>query len=130
MHITSAQPGASAPPLEVYALPLGVLLYASALPDQKLRNVLELGRFAQLTSPAADQLETGGDYAVWVAQPHRMDDVLRLIRQQKDALRYRRVPGQVTAPVVLSFSEADQARLPNLSESMISASQPARGGQP
>lgn len=98
--------------LEVYAVPLGVLQYVGTLSDPKLRTLLDLGRFRNPTTPSADTLETGGDYAVWVAPPDRIDAVMQLLRQR--GLRpYRTVPGRQDGDIALRFvGEADRVRLP------------------
>lgn len=98
--------------LEVYAVPLGVLQYVGTLSDPKLRTLLDLGRFRNPTTPSADTLETGGDYAVWVTPPDRLDAVMQLLRQR--SLRpYRTVPGREDGEIVLRFvGEADRVHLP------------------
>lgn len=111
VSVTPAQPGGQARALQVYAVPLGVITYVGTLPEAKLRYVLEMGRFTGLTSPAADRLETGGDYAVWIAEPHRLDDVAQLLRQ-RGLTSYRKVDGRDLGPINLTFSEAEQVRLP------------------
>lgn len=98
--------------LEVYAVPLGVLQYVGTLSDAKLRTLLDLGRFPNPTTPSADTLETGGDYAVWVAPPGRLDAVMQLLRQH-GLQPYRTVTGRADAAVALRFvGETDRVRLP------------------
>lgn len=112
VRVSAAGPaGASPAPLEVYAVPLGVVHYVGTLSDAKLRNLLDLGRFAQRTSPATDELETGGDYAVWIAAPNRLEAVAQLLRQ-RGLSSYRKIGAQDVAPITLDFIETDQVRLP------------------
>lgn len=111
VRVSAAKAAATPAPLEVYAVPLGVVHYVGTLSEAKLRNVLDLGRFAQRTSPAADQLETGGDYAVWIAAPNRLEAVAQLLRQ-RGLTHYRKVGAQDAAPITLDFAEADQVPLP------------------
>jgi hypothetical protein len=111
VSVTPAHTGGQARALQVYAVPLGVIAYVGTLPEAKLRYVLEIGRFTGMTSPAADQLETGGDYAVWIAEPHRLDDVAQLLRQ-RGLTSYRKVDGRDPGPISLTFTEAEQVRLP------------------
>lgn len=105
--------GGRAPVLEVYALPLALLNLAPVVPENKLRNVLDLLRFSQHTSPAVDQLETDGDYAVWVAPPNRLDAVLQLVRQ-RGVTMYRKVRSKAPGAVTLVFSATEQVVLPPL----------------
>jgi hypothetical protein len=111
VRVSAAKAAAAPAPLEVYAVPLGVVHYINTITDAKLRNLLDLGRFAQRTSPAADQLETGGDYAVWIAAPDRLEAVAQLLRQ-RGLTRYRRVGAQDAAPITLDFAETEQVPLP------------------
>lgn len=98
--------------LEVYAVPLGVIQYVGTLSDSKLRNLLDLGRFSNRTTPASGLLETGGTYAVWVAPPDRLDAVIQLLRQRM-LTTYRKVDAQSDEVVSLRFvGEADRVRLP------------------
>lgn len=113
VRVSPARDGTAPAPLEVYAVPLGVVNYVGTLSDAKLHNVLDLGRFAQRTSPAVDQLETGGDYAVWIALPDRLAAVMQLLRQ-RGLTAYRKVAAHDSTPITLDFTESDQLRLPAL----------------
>ncbi|MBK7464645.1 MAG: hypothetical protein IPJ50_19370 [Betaproteobacteria bacterium] len=108
--VKPTNPSGQAAPLDVYALPLGVLLHAHLLRDTHLLQLIEALRFKQLTSPSVDQLESGGTYALWVASPNQVTAMTALVHS-RTRFAYRTIKAD-TEPGTIEFSEASQVRLP------------------
>lgn len=121
--VTPTQPGGPAAPLDVYALPLGVLLHAHLLSEAHVRQLLETLRFKRPTSPSVDQLESGGNYALWVATPDQTAAMTTLVHS-RSPFAYRTIKASDTEPGTIEFSEASQVYL--LAPASAAASQGQR----